>query len=73
MAEERKRPDQQLEAVEGFESSLLNQIDDSGNGLRDSVILVDHQDVQSINSSQEQIPGRGSGFGDQPGQNQMKD
>ena len=53
MAEERKRPDQQLEAVEGFESSLLNQIDDSGNGLRDSVILVDHQDVQSISSSQE--------------------
>jgi hypothetical protein len=60
--------------VDAFESSLLNQIDNGGSGLRDSVILVDHLDAQSISSSQEQIQGRGGGFGgDQPVQNQMRD
>ena len=53
MAEERKRPDQQLEPNAEMQAQVDNLFNNNS-GLRDSVILVDHQDA----SSGQQLPGQ---------------
>jgi hypothetical protein len=39
---------------------MLGRIDSNANGLRESVILVDHQDAMDANMQQEQIQPSGN-------------
>ena len=54
MAEERKRPDQQLEPNEMMQAQVDNLFINNS-GLRDSVVLLDHQDASSLQLQPDQI------------------
>ena len=56
---ERRRASQQLEPNNAFHQQMMSQIESSGNGLQDSVILLDHRDAVDQNMQQEQIQPKG--------------